>query len=218
MPIEPPPSIWELPDADRAEVDDIVGVGADLAPGTMLAAYRKGIFPMPIEGELAWWSPSMRGILPLDNLHITKSLKQSAKRYKTTIDVAFEGVINACANPDRDGAWISDEIQAAYVELHEMGWAHSIETWNGDDLVGGLYGIAIGGFFAGESMFHTQTDASKVALMRLVDELKGGGAELLDVQWLTEHLGSLGAIEVSRAEYLVRLEKALAFPLPVVFG
>jgi leucyl/phenylalanyl-tRNA--protein transferase len=217
VPIEPPPTVWEIPDIDRVDLDDVVAVGADLAPGTIIAAYRKGIFPMPVEDQLAWWSPRSRGIIPLDNLHITKSLKQSMHRYSTTIDSAFSEVISSCADSSRPGAWITEEIQAAYVELHDLGWAHSIETWRDDTLVGGLYGIAIGGFFAGESMFHNETDASKVALVRLVEELNDGGAQLLDVQWLTPHLHSLGAKEVSRSEYLELLEEALELPLPKVF-
>lgn len=221
MPIEPEPSGWRFPDPVDAGTGDLVGVGADLEPGTILAAYRGGMFPMPVEsgGPIGWWSPEPRGILPLENLRVTRSLRRSQRRYRTTINRSFEAVIAACADPDRPYGWISPEIIAAYERLHELGWAHSIETWSREgELVGGLYGIAIGGLFAGESMFHSAADASKVALIRLVAELRGGGSRLLDVQWATEHLRLLGAVEVSRAEYLRRLEAALEAPLPDMFA
>ncbi len=220
MPIEPPPTAWRFPHPDQAGLDDLVGVGADLAPGTVLAAYRLGMFPMQVEprGPIGWWSPHPRGILPLDTLKVSRSLRKSQRRYRTTINQAFRHVIAACAAPDRPHGWISPEVIAAYEALHRLGWAHSVETWSRDgELVGGLYGIAIGGLFAGESMFHRSTDASKVALVRLVDELQRGGAVLLDVQWATDHLRSLGAIEIPRTEYLRRLASALALPLPPVF-
>ncbi len=220
MPVEPEPSGWRFPDPEDAGSEDLVGVGADLEPGTILAAYRGGIFPMPVEsgGPIGWWSPEPRGILPLENLRVTRSLRRSQRRYRTTINHSFEAVIAACADPDRPHGWISPEIIVAYERLHELGWAHSIETWSWEgELVGGLYGIAIGGLFAGESMFHRAADASKVALIRLVSELRRGGARLLDVQWATEHLRSLGAVEVSRSEYLRRLQAALEVPLPDVF-
>lgn len=175
---------------------------------------------MPVEsgGPIGWWSPEPRGILPLENLRVTRSLGRSQRRYRTTINHSFEAVIAACADPDRPHGWISPEIIVAYEHLHELGWAHSIETWSREgELVGGLYGIAIGGLFAGESMFHRAADASKVALIRLVSELRRGGARLLDVQWATEHLRSLGAVEVSRSEYLRRLQAALEVPVPDVF-
>lgn len=220
MPVEPEPSGWRFPDPEDAGSEDLVGVGADLEPGTILAAYRGGIFPMPVEsgGPIGWWSPEPRGILPLENLRVTRSLRRSQRRYRTTINHSFEAVIAACADPDRPHGWISPEIIVAYERLHELGWAHSIETWSREgELVGGLYGIAIGGLFAGESMFHRAADASKVALIRLVSELRRGGARLLDVQWATEHLRSLGAVEVSRSEYLRRLQAALDVPVPDVF-
>ncbi len=220
MPVEPEPSGWRFPDPEDAGSEDLVGVGADLEPGTILAAYRGGIFPMPVEsgGPIGWWSPEPRGILPLENLRVTRSLRRSQRRYRTTINHSFEAVIAACADPDRPHGWISPEIIVAYERLHELGWAHSIETWSWEgELVGGLYGIAIGGLFAGESMFHRAADASKVALIRLVSELRRGGARLLDVQWATEHLRSLGAVEVSRSEYLRRLQAALEVPVPDVF-
>ncbi|MFZ4584188.1 MAG: leucyl/phenylalanyl-tRNA--protein transferase [Acidimicrobiia bacterium] len=220
MPVEPPPSHWDLPDPAGARDPDVVAVGADLEPGTLLAAYRRGLFPMRVRrgGDIGWWSPDPRGILPLDALRVTKSLAKSAKHFEIRVDTVFEAVMRACADPNRPHGWIDDEFVAAYVRLHELGWAHSVEAWRGDELVGGLYGIAIGGFFAGESMFHRARDASKVALLALVDMLRDGGATLLDVQWTTEHLCSLGAVDVPRPTYLALLADALQLPLPGVFA
>ncbi len=214
MPIEPAPTQWELPSAHSAGDDDLVGIGADLEPGTLLAAYRSGLFPMHLSGQrlVGWWSPARRGILPLDALVVSRSLRRSCRRFEIRIDTAFDEVLMACADPSRDGAWINNEIRIAYNRLHELGWAHSIECWDPttDSLVGGLYGVHIDGLFAGESMFHKATDASKVALVGLVEHLRDSGVVLLDVQWLTDHLASLGAIEISRAEYLDQLRHALS--------
>lgn len=207
----------------------MVGLGADLAPGTLLAAYRKGLFPMRLEpgGPVAWWSPDPRGILPLDGLRVSRSLRRSCRRYRTTVDEAFGEVVRGCADPSRPHGWIDDEFVAAYTELHRLGWAHSIEVWDDRDhevgsvgpaLVGGLYGVAIGGAFAAESKFHRANDASKVAVVALVELLRAGGGALLDVQWTTEHLASLGVVDVSRDDYGRRLEAALALPLPAVFA
>ena len=222
-PIHPPPTPWVFPDPTGAE-DDLVAVGADLAPGTILAAYRAGLFPMPLGGNEpgavpAWWSPDPRGVLPLDGLRVSRSLRRSCQRYEVRLDTAFEEVIDACADPRRPQGWVSPEVRDAYVELHRLGWAHSVEAWSADDagLAGGLYGVAIGGLFAGESMFHRRTDASKVALVWLVRLLRQEGASLLDVQWCTPHLASLGAVEVSRHRYLELLGAALARPLPPSF-
>lgn len=219
MPIEPPPSRWEFPPASSAGAEDVVGQGADLDPGTLLAAYRRGIFPMPVRrrGPMVWWSPAMRGILPLDQLRVTRSLRKSCKRYEIRVDSAFSEVIRACADPSRPDGWITAEVIAAYERLHLLGWAHSVEAWNRQgQLAGGLYGLAIGGLFAGESMFHRERDASKVALVALVEMLSADGASdrLLDMQWRTPHLASLGAIEVRREEYLRLLERALSLPEP----
>lgn len=216
VPIEPAPSRFDLPDPRWAGPDDVVAVGGDLAPGTLLQAYRKGLFPMHLpEGVLGWWSPWRRGVLPLDGLSVSRSLRRSCSRYRTTVDRAFEQVIAGCADPDRPHGWIGGDIIAAYTELFALGWAHSVETWNdAGELVGGLYGVAIGGLFAGESMFHRATDASKVALVGLVERMRRGGAGLLDVQWATDHLRSLGAVEISRGEYLRRLPDALALHAP----
>ncbi|MBD8868085.1 leucyl/phenylalanyl-tRNA--protein transferase [Nocardioides donggukensis] len=214
MPTEPPASPWEFPDPTAAP-DDLVAFGADLEPGTLLAAYRGGYFPMPVEGELGWWSPRHRGVLPLDGLRVSRSLRRSRRRFEVRVDTAFADVVAACGAPDRDGgAWIDAEMAAAYLRLHEAGWAHSVEAWRDGCLVGGLYGVAIGGLFAGESMFHHETDASKVALCALVDLLSDEHRDrrLLDVQWRTHHLASLGVVELPRPAYLTRLAAALALP------
>lgn len=196
----------------------MVGVGADLEPGTVLMAYRSGIFPMPgaSSGPMCWWSPVQRGILPLDRLAVSRSLRRSVRRFEIRVDTAFGQVIDACADPRRCGGWITAEIRAAYVRLHELGWAHSVEAWDDSGLAGGLYGLAIGGLFAGESMFYRRPDASKVALVALVDRLADAGprGRLIDVQWATPHLTRLGAVSVPRAEYLRRLSVALTLPAP----
>ncbi|MFN8016971.1 MAG: leucyl/phenylalanyl-tRNA--protein transferase [Acidimicrobiales bacterium] len=209
-----------MPDPRTASPDGVAGIGADLAPGTVLAAYRCGLFPMPLRRRtLAWWSPDPRGVIPLEGLRVTRSLRRSCGRYEVRVDAAFEEVIDACADPRRPHGWIDRGIRDAYVELHRLGWAHSVEAWAPDgELAGGLYGIAIGGLFAGESMFHRRTDASKVALVHLVGLLNEGGASLLDVQWTTDHLRSLGAIDLPRDAYLRFLADALARPLPAAFG
>jgi len=195
----------------------VVGIGADLEPGTLLAAYRAGIFPMPHSrsGIMAWWSPDPRGIIPLDGLHVSRSLRKSRPRFEIRVDTAFAEVIDACGDRRRPHGWITRAVRDAYVRLHELGWAHSIEAWTSASdmpaqLAGGLYGVAIGGLFAGESMFHWRTDASKVALVALVDRLRAGGGQLLDVQWATPHLVSLGAVEIPRSEYLERAHAAVA--------
>ncbi len=201
----PPPSAW--PDGD------VIAIGGDLEPGTLIAAYRAGIFPMVVETPetvLAWWSPDPHGILPLDNLRVTRSMRQSAKRYDVRVDTCFGDVIRRCADPSRDKAWITEDFVNAYTKLHQLGWAHSVEVFDRKGhLAGGLYGVRINGLFAGESMFHTERDASKVALMALVHLMRETGMTLLDVQWHTEHLGSLGATEISRRQYLALLADAL---------
>jgi leucyl/phenylalanyl-tRNA--protein transferase len=220
VPIEPPPSEWVFPEVS-ANAGDLVGVGADLAPATLLDAYRKGCFPMPgPDGTIQWWSPVNRGILPLDGLRVSKSLRKSAKRMEIRVDSAFEAVVDGCADPSRDGGWIDDDIREAYLELHRLGWAHSVETWMDDRLVGGLYGVSIGGLFAGESMFHRERDASKVALLGLVLLMNDEHASrrVLDVQWRTEHLASLGVVEVSRPLYQLMLASALEVPAPAAFS
>jgi leucyl/phenylalanyl-tRNA--protein transferase len=162
------------------------------------------------EEVLAWWSPDPRAILPLDGLVVSRSLRRSRRRFEVRLDTAFADVLHACADPARTGRWITAEVAEAYVELHRLGWAHSVEAWTPEgELVGGLYGVHIGGLFAGESMFHHRTDASKVALVGLVDHLRAIGATLLDVQWATPHLRTLGVVEVHRTTYLKLLEHAV---------
>jgi leucyl/phenylalanyl-tRNA--protein transferase len=226
VPVEPPPTPWAFPPADSGD-GDLVAVGADLTPGTVLAAYRRGLFPMPVDAprwrrstEVAWWSPEQRGVLPLADLRVTRSMRQAAKRFEIRVDTAFTEVVAGCADPSRDGGWIDGQIASSYAELHRLGWTHSVEAWRDGELAGGLYGVAIGGLFAGESMFTRQRDASKVALMGLVDLLRDEYADerLLDTQWQTEHLATLGVEEVPRAEYLDRLDQALSLPLPEIWA
>jgi leucyl/phenylalanyl-tRNA--protein transferase len=210
MPIEPPATPWMLPSPDQADAHGLVAVGADLQPGTLLAAYRGGLFPMPFNRKrIGWWSPDPRGVLPLDGLRVSRSLRRSCSRYEVRFDTSFETVMRRCADPRRPHGWINEDFVRAYTRLHELGWVHSVETWLDGELVGGLYGVRIGGLFAGESMFHTATDASKVALVELVDWLLRSGGTLLDVQWATEHLATLGVVEIPRAEYLRRLALAV---------
>lgn len=213
LPVEPAPSAWELPSPEVADEGGVVAVGADLAPGTLLAAYRHGLFPMPIRARgrevLAWWSPDPRGVIPLDGLRVSRSLRRSARRFEVRVDSEFDLVVETCADPSRNGHWITPEIAAAYGALHRLGWAHSVECWDGDRLVGGLYGVGVGGLFAGESMFSAAPDASKVALVALVDLLRSGGATPLDVQWTTDHLASLGAVDLPRRRYLELLADAI---------
>lgn len=201
----PPPSDW--PD------DDLIAQGADLEPATLIAAYRHGLFPMEAQAPtraLAWWSPDPRGIVPLDLLRVTRSMRQRAKQYEIRVDTCFTDIVRGCGNPARPGAWITEAFIEAFTGLHELGWAHSVEVFDRDgQLAGGLYGVRINGLFAGESMFHVQRDASKVALMALVQLMRDSGMTLLDVQWRTDHLASLGAVDVSRQEYLDRLAEAL---------
>jgi len=166
---------------------------------------------MPVEGALGWWSPDPRAVLPLDGLRVSRSLRRSCRRFDVRIDTACADVIAACADPARPHGWISDGIRRAYIRLHRLGWVHSVEAWIDDELVGGLYGVAVGG------LFHHRADASKAALVALVAVLADGGATLLDVQWRTPHLASLGVVEITRVEYLGRLAEAVRRPLPAAF-
>ncbi len=207
-----PPSPWDFDPAGWPE-DDCVLAGGDLEPSTIVTAYRHGAFPMPHRGRLLWWSPVSRAVLEPGRLRVTRSMRRSRGRYDTTVDTAFEQVIDACADPGRPGAWIDADIRAAYVRLHELGWAHSVEARDTDgQVVGGVYGLALGGLFAAESMFHHATDAGKVALMALA-ELVGADA-LIDVQWQTPHLASLGVVERPRSWYLSQLSSLVDAPSP----
>src|SRR3546814_7452836 len=156
MPVEPPATSWRFPPPTEADEHGIVGIGADLEPGTLLHAYRNGLFPMPLHrgGAPGWWSPDPRGVLPLGQLRVSRSLCASCRRYEIRVDTAFGEVVQACADPKRHGGWINRPITVAYQRLHELGWAHSVEAWDDEGLAGGLYGVAIGGLFAGDSMFH----------------------------------------------------------------
>jgi leucyl/phenylalanyl-tRNA--protein transferase len=183
----------------------------------LVSAYASGWFPMAVDsGELRWYSPDPRGIIPLDAFHVPSRLARvvRAGKFRIEIDRDFEAVIRACAEADRQdgdpGTWIDAEIIASYCALHRSGLAHSVEAWLDGELAGGLYGVALGGAFFGESMFHRVTDASKVALVALVDRLRTRGYRLLDLQWVTPHLERFGAVEIPRRKYLRMLEEALA--------
>jgi leucyl/phenylalanyl-tRNA--protein transferase len=202
--------------------DDLVGVSREFDAELVLAAYRAGVFPMPSRRHLmGWYSPLQRGVLPLDGLRVTRSLRKVLPRYEIRTDTAFEAVLEGCADRSREGGWIDRDIRRVYGHLHREGSVHSVEAWtDSGELAGGLYGVSIGGLFAGESMFHRPDigrDASKAALVGLVEHLRQAGNEgerLLDVQWRTPHLESLGVVEIPRAEYLRRLEIALTLPTP----
>jgi leucyl/phenylalanyl-tRNA--protein transferase len=214
-PAEPPGSKWYFPDDATADPHGFVGYGADLEPGTLLAAYRKGLFPMPTstKSRIGWFSPDPRGILPLDGLHVSQSLRRRRRLFQITRDTCFSEVVRRCGDPSRPHGWINDKIVAAYTRLHELGWAHSIEVWREGALAGGLYGVRIGGLFAGESMFHADpplgTDASKVAVVATVEWLRTTGGMPFDVQWRTDHLATLGVIDVPRMEYQRLLRAAV---------
>lgn len=194
------------------EPEGLIGVGGDLSPALLLRAYSEGVFPWFSEGDpVLWWSPDPRAIIELDGLHISRRLARTIRsgKFRVTVDRQFEAVMRACGETRPDGTWVTDEMVGAYVRLHREGHAHSLEVWHGDALAGGIYGVAIGGLFAGESMFHTVTDASKVALAALVEHLKLRGYVLFDVQMTTEHTERMGAANVPREAYLDRLQKAV---------
>ena len=203
-----------FPDPRAAPGDAPLAWGGDLEPATLLDAYAHGIFPWPTsDGTVYWWSPDPRAVLPLDGLHISRSLARTLRsgRLRCTLDQAFAAVVAGCADRPGEGTWITAGMAIAYEELHALGHAHSVEVWDaGRALVGGLYGVALGGAFMGESMFHRVPDASKVALVHLADRLRRAGFALLDAQVPTPHLERLGARSVRRSEYLRRLEAAMA--------
>jgi leucyl/phenylalanyl-tRNA--protein transferase len=214
-----PDSDWVFPDPLQADPNtDVIALGADLHPATVLQGYAQGLFPMYLSSEertgqsqLAWWSPNPRGILPLEAFRLHRSLRKSRGRFVVTCDTRFTDVMYSCQRPTEDGQWITRDFIETYSHLHQLGYAHSVEVWNrSGELVGGLYGIELGGLFAGESMFSRERDASKVALLFLVEKLRAcGGNRILDVQWRTEHLASLGVVEIPRTDYVHRLHKVL---------
>jgi leucyl/phenylalanyl-tRNA--protein transferase len=181
----------------------------------LLSAYASGWFPMSVDGEIRWFSPDPRGIIPLDAFHVPRRLARVRRQgiFRVEVDRAFEEVMRACSLDERDpedpGSWISEEIIESYVALHDRGFAHSVEAWQEDRLVGGLYGVSLRGAFFGESMFYRENDASKVALVALVERLRSRNYRLLDTQWVTGHLEQFGATEISRADYLRKLERSL---------
>ena len=202
-----------FPDPRRAGADGLLAVGGDLEPATLVAAYRAGIFPWPVEDvDLAWWSPDPRAVIPLDGLHVSRRLAQTLRqaRFRVTIDGDFGGVVAACADRGEEATWITPALRTAYERLHALGWAHSVEVWTPDGtLAGGLYGVTVGGLFAAESMFHRVRDASKIALVALVQQCRAAGLVLLDVQMPSAHLESMGAVTLPRREYLRRLGAAV---------
>jgi leucyl/phenylalanyl-tRNA---protein transferase len=218
-PMSPPAPLpacrFRFPDPRRADPEGLVAHGGDLEPATMIAAYRHGIFPWPYdEAAMLWWSPDPRAVLPLDALHVSRSLARTLRRgrFRVTLNAAFPAVIDGCAA--REETWITPAMRAAYVWLHGLGWAHSVEVWGPDGaLAGGLYGVAVGGLFSAESMFHRVTDASKVAMVALVQHARRVGTTLVDVQVPSDHLASLGAHPIPRGEYLALLAASLARPV-----
>ena len=204
---------WRFPPAETWPDEEVVAVGADLETDTLLYAYTHGMFPMHIDRmreSLGWWSPLSRGVIPIDGLRVSRSMRRSARDFSVTFDTEFPRVVELCGTSHREGNWITEAFVRAYVRLHGIGHAMSVEVRDGDGLlVGGLYGVRVDRFFAGESMFHLRTDASKIAMMHLVDRLRSEGCTLLDTQWCTDHLATLGCIEVPRARYLEMLADAL---------
>ncbi|MGB5953706.1 MAG: leucyl/phenylalanyl-tRNA--protein transferase [Ornithinimicrobium sp.] len=212
----------EVP-AEAPPGEDLVALGADLEPGTMLAGYRAGLFPMGLGADgsdpLGWWSPDPRGVIRPGDLHVSRSLVRAMRRFEVTIDTDLGAVLAGCADSRRPGRWITPELLTAYRQLHDAGFVHSIEVWEDGQLAGGLFGVCVGGLFAGESMFRRRTDASKAALVATVRHLEAASAAdvsgslgpwMLDVQWCTEHLASMGAQAISRHSYLSALPEVVA--------
>lgn len=209
--------------------EELLLVTDRLTTEAMLHCYRRGLFAMPIDGAhfadgtvadvIGWFSPTPRGILPLDGLRVRRSLRKTAKRYDVTVDLAFDQVLARCGDTGREGGWINDDFVGCYTDLHESGLAHSFEVWDAHGaLVGGLFGVSVGGLFAGESMFHdpeSGRDASKVALMALVSVLGPESGRLLDIQWVTDHLATMGAVAVPRQDYVDRVAETVTQPLPM---
>lgn len=205
-----------FPALELADEDGLLMLGGELSPVWILEAYRQGIFPWPLALDgvdlLAWFSPDPRAVFELDQLHIPRRLKRRLRNggYKVTTNQAFDQVMASCAAPreDEPGTWITPELATAYHQLHALGYAHSVEVWHCEELVGGLYGVSIGGFFSGESMFHRHRDASKIAICHLIRHLDQQGFTLFDIQQSSLHCSMMGAIEIGRDDYLQRLRKA----------
>ncbi|MGB3411647.1 MAG: leucyl/phenylalanyl-tRNA--protein transferase [Microthrixaceae bacterium] len=218
MPVEPEPSAWVFPPVHDADPEGPVAIGGDLNPGTLLAAYRHGLFPMPIgRRRLGWWSPDPRGVLVPNDAHQSRSLERSMRQFEFRVDTSFAQVVDGCADPSRPHGWITGDIKAAYTLLHRLGWAHSVETFFDGELVGGLYGICIGGLFAAESKFHSRTDASKAAVITLARIMSPTPGSLIDVQWATPHLETLGVREIDRDSYIELSAVARDLPSPIEF-
>lgn len=218
MPIRPAPSTWVFPDVTDAPGDGPVAIGADLEPGTLLEAYSRGLFPMPMgRRRIAWFSPDPRGVLLPNRVHVSRSLRRSMRHFEVRVDTAFAEVVDGCADPRRPHGWIDGSIRSAYQRLHEMGWAHSVEIFLDDRLAGGLYGVGIGGLFAAESKFHRVTDASKAAVVALCRIMEEVDSSIIDVQWATPHLMTLGVVEVPRHDYLRSINDAMMSNRPDVF-
>lgn len=216
MPVDPGPTRWAMPDVTRLPAGrELAGVGADLEPATLLAGYRSGLFALPEERLLGWWSPDPRGILRPRDVHVSRSLRRSLRRFTVSVDRAFGPVVDLCADPSRPHGWITAQYAQSYRRLHALGWAHSVEVWDEEGaLAGGLFGVEVGGLFAAESKGHVRTDASKVAVVALADLLAADGDpdRVIDVQWPTGHLARLGVVAVPRARYLALLQAALRRP------
>ena len=215
-PQELPPCPWLFPDPHRLDDYGCAGEGGDFLPATIVRAYEQGIFPWPHpDAELLWFSPNPRAIIPLDGLHISRRLARTVRtgHFRVTVDAAFPKVMRSCADGRPEGTWITPALLRGYIALHELGYAHSVEVWAEDgELAGGLYGVAVGAMFGAESMFHAHRDASKVAMVALLQHARSIGIKLIDVQVLTPHTASMGATEISRNEYLARLQAAREAP------
>ena len=203
---------FNFPDPSLADPDGLLAVGGNLEPETLLSAYQQGIFPWFDEDTpILWWSPDPRAILEFDNLYISKRLARTIRtnKFQVTFNQDFDAVVKGCTYRPEEGTWITPEVANAYGEFHRRGHAHSVEVWQQGILVGGLYGVAIGGLFAGESMFSTVSDASKIALVALVSRLKEKGYQLFDLQIINEHTSTMGATEIPRDDYLARVKTAI---------
>lgn len=211
-----PPSPWSFPPLSAlSDEEDLIAIGADLEPATLVEAYSSGYFPMPMgRRRIGWFSPDPRGVLLSGRLIVSRSLRRSLRRFRFTTDQAFDEVVMACGDPSRPHGWIDHDIRRAYTALHHLGYAHSVEAWDEEGLAGGLYGVQIGGLFAGESMFHRRTDASKAALVQLVQIQGDREDSLIDVQWQTPHLASLGIETIDRVEYGQLLPAVISLTAP----